>query len=91
VTYSFEVIGGNPGDIVPVLIATSLSSFGSDTTHGIGFAVIHVPTIKEVQVLKYLTLQTEFPQFVCTLRLCGTDSRKSRLPFIGVDLRKRRH
>ena len=37
-TYSFEVIGGNPGDIVPVLIATSLSSLGSDPSHGIGFA-----------------------------------------------------
>lgn len=43
-TYSFEVIGGNPGDIVPVLIATSLSSLGSDPTHGIGFAELSVHT-----------------------------------------------
>ena len=44
VTYSFEVIGGNPSDIVPVLIATSLSSLGSDPTHGIGFAELSVHT-----------------------------------------------
>ena len=43
-TYSFEVIGGNPGDIVPVLIATSLSSLGSDPSHGIGFAELSVHT-----------------------------------------------
>ena len=30
VTYSFQVIGGNPGDIVPILIATNLSSSGTD-------------------------------------------------------------
>ena len=33
VTYSFEVTGGNSGDIVPILIATSLTSAGSDPTH----------------------------------------------------------
>src|SRR4051794_1764857 len=43
-TYSFAVIGGNPGDIVPVLIATSLSSLGSDPSHGIGFAELSVHT-----------------------------------------------
>ena len=43
-TYSFEVTGGNPGDIVPVLIATSLSSLGSDPSHGIGFAELSVHT-----------------------------------------------
>jgi hypothetical protein len=43
-TYSFEVIGGNPGDIVPILIATSLSTLGSDPTHGIGFAELSVHT-----------------------------------------------
>jgi protein-L-isoaspartate O-methyltransferase len=43
-TYSFEVIGGNPGDIVPVLIATSLSALGSDPSHGIGFAELSVHT-----------------------------------------------
>ncbi len=43
-TYSFEVIGGNPGDIVPVLIATSLSTLGSDSSHGIGFAELSVHT-----------------------------------------------
>ncbi len=44
VTYSFEVTGGNPGDIVPVLIATSLATFGSDPQHGIGFAELLVHT-----------------------------------------------
>src|SRR6185295_65410 len=43
-TYSFEVIGGNPGDIVPVLIATNLSTIGSDPTHGVGFAELSVHT-----------------------------------------------
>ena len=43
-TYSFEVTGGNPGDVVPVLIATSLSSLGSDPSHGIGFAELSVHT-----------------------------------------------
>ena len=43
-TYSFEVIGGNPGDIVPLLIATSLSTVGSDPSHGIGFAELSVHT-----------------------------------------------
>src|SRR5262249_25578822 len=42
VTYSFEVIGGSPGDIVPLLIATNLSSLGSDSTHGIGFPGLSV-------------------------------------------------
>jgi hypothetical protein len=43
-TYSFEIIGGNSGDLVPLLIATSLSTFGSDTTHGVGFAELFVHT-----------------------------------------------
>ena len=43
-TYSFEVIGGNPGDIVPVLITTSLSTIGTDLSHGIGFAEMSVHT-----------------------------------------------
>jgi hypothetical protein len=44
VTYSFAVTGGNPGDIVPILIATNLSSLGSDPSHGIGFAELSVHT-----------------------------------------------
>jgi hypothetical protein len=43
-TYSFQVIGGNPGDIVPILIATNLLSSGSDPTHGVGFAELSVHT-----------------------------------------------
>jgi len=42
VTYAFAVIGGNPGDIVPIRIATNLSSQGTDSTHGIGFAELAV-------------------------------------------------
>jgi len=44
VSYSFEVTGGNPGDIVPILIAASLTSSGSDPTHGIGQAILSVHT-----------------------------------------------
>ena len=44
VRYSFQVIGGNPGDIVPILIATSLSSAGTDLNLGIGFAALNVHT-----------------------------------------------
>jgi len=43
-TYSFQVIGGNAGDIVPILIATNLFSSGTDPTHGIGFAELSVHT-----------------------------------------------
>jgi len=44
VTYSFQVTGGDPGDVVPILIATNLFSSGSDPTHGIGFAELSVHT-----------------------------------------------
>jgi hypothetical protein len=44
VTYSLAVTGGNPGDFAPILIATSLSTVGTDTTHGIGFAEMLVHT-----------------------------------------------
>ncbi len=40
--YSFEVIGGNPGDQVPLLISTNLSSLGS--ADALGFASIAVGT-----------------------------------------------
>jgi len=43
-TYSFEVIGGSPDDLVPILIATNLSTLGSDSSHGIGFAELSVHT-----------------------------------------------
>ena len=38
IVYSFEVIGGDPGDIVPILILASLFTNGTDPDHGIGFA-----------------------------------------------------
>lgn len=40
--YSFEVVGGNPGDQVPLLIFTNL--FSSETGNGYGFAEIGVNT-----------------------------------------------
>jgi len=44
VVYSFEVIGGNPGDIVPILILANLFTIGTDPVHGIGFAELIVHT-----------------------------------------------
>jgi hypothetical protein len=38
------VAGGNRGNIVPVLIATTLSSFGTDSTHRTWFAEVSVHT-----------------------------------------------
>ena len=39
--YSFEIVGGNPGDQVPLLIFTNLSTFVS-TTGGNGYAFAEV-------------------------------------------------
>jgi hypothetical protein len=44
VRYFFEVTGGNPGDVVPILISISLSSTGSDPSLGIGFAGLNLHT-----------------------------------------------
>jgi hypothetical protein len=41
--YSFEVVGGTPGDRVPLLIATALSA-SSPTPHGSAFAAIAITT-----------------------------------------------
>ena len=65
VTYSFQVIGGNPGDIVPILIATNLSSLGTDPTHGSGFAELSVHT----------GAAGDSFVVVCSNATCGTTSR----------------
>jgi hypothetical protein len=43
-TYSFQVAGGNPGDIVPIMIATNLSSDASSLDHAFGMAQARVDT-----------------------------------------------
>jgi hypothetical protein len=43
-TYSFEVVGGNPGDVVPIEIATNLSSSASSLDHAFGQAQLSVST-----------------------------------------------
>ena len=62
-TYSFQVIGGNPGDVVPLLIATSLTTTGTDPTLGIGFAALTVTTS---------AVGTRTLIAVCTDGTCGT-------------------
>lgn len=62
-TYSFAVIGGNPGDLVPISIATSLTTTGTDPNLGIGFAVVTVTT----NAGGTTTLEA-----VCTNATCGT-------------------
>lgn len=59
--YSFQVIGGTPGDVVPILIAGSLSSNGSSFSHAYGFAevVVHTSFGNTSEV-------------VCTNGTCGT-------------------
>jgi hypothetical protein len=60
-TYSFQVAGGNPGDVVPLLITTNLTSNGSSISHAYGFAEI--------------VIQTSFGTtsvVVCTDGTCGT-------------------
>ena len=43
--YEFQVTGGNPGDVVPLLIATSLDTVGRDGVHAWGFASINVGNV----------------------------------------------
>src|SRR5215831_17839437 len=62
-TYSFQVIGGSPGDIVPLLIATTLTTTGSDLSLGIGFAALTVTT----SAVGTMTLKA-----VCSDGTCGT-------------------
>ncbi len=38
VQYGFEVVGGNPGDVVPILVATNLSTTGSSEFNALGHA-----------------------------------------------------
>lgn len=63
VSYSFQVIGGNPGDVVPILIATTLITIGTDPTLGIGFAALTVNTS---------AVGTKTLMAVCTDGTCGT-------------------
>lgn len=44
VRYSFQVTGGTPGEIVPVLIAASLATSGTSTTLTNAFALLTVST-----------------------------------------------
>jgi hypothetical protein len=59
--YSFQVNGGNPGDVVPILISTSLTANASSFSHAYGFAevVIHTGFGNSSEV-------------VCTNGTCGT-------------------
>jgi len=43
-TYSFQITGGNPGDQVPILIATDLDTSASSASHAYGFASLYVST-----------------------------------------------
>jgi hypothetical protein len=61
VKYSFQVVGGNPGDIVPILIATSLTSNASSFGAAYGFAETVVST-------SFGTIS----EVVCTNDTCGT-------------------
>jgi PEP-CTERM motif len=42
--YSFQVVGGNPGDQIPILISTNLTSNGSSFSHAYGFAEMVITT-----------------------------------------------
>jgi K319L-like, PKD domain len=44
VTYAFQVTGGNLGDTVPILIRTSLSATGTDTSLSVAFAALTIHT-----------------------------------------------
>lgn len=61
--YSFQVVGGTPGDVVPILIATNLTSSASSFSHAYGFA----------QVLVHTAFGTGF-ETVCTNGTCGTSA-----------------
>jgi len=63
VSYSFQVIGGNPGDVVPILIETTLTTIGTDPTRGVGFAALTVNTS---------AVGTRTLMAVCTDGTCGT-------------------
>jgi hypothetical protein len=67
VTYSFQVIGGTVGDIVPILIATTLNTTSSGPTDlAIGFASLGVQT----SAIGSATLKA-----VCTDGSCGTSAK----------------
>lgn len=44
ITYSFEVVGGTPGQLVPLIIATNLSGTATSVSHADGFASLTVQT-----------------------------------------------
>jgi hypothetical protein len=59
--YSFQVNGGNPADVVPILISTSLTSNASSFSHAYGFAEVVIHTgFGDTSVV------------VCTNGTCGT-------------------
>jgi len=67
INYSFQVIGGNPGDVVPILIDTTLTTISSGPAAlAIGFASLTVNT----GVVGTTTLKA-----VCTDGSCGTTDR----------------
>ena len=43
-SYSFQVVGGNPGDIVPIMISTNLSSSATSLDHAFAMAQTRVDT-----------------------------------------------
>ena len=59
---SFEVIGGDPGDIVPILILANLFTTGTDPVHGIGFG----------EVLAHTGAAGDVLIAVCSNATCGT-------------------
>lgn len=63
VKYSFQVVGGQPGDVVPILITTNLSTTATSFGHSFGFAetVIH-------------SGQGDKSVVVCTNGTCGTNA-----------------
>ena len=61
-TYSFEVLGGSPGDIVPIFIATTLATTGTDPSHAFGFATLQVHT----------GAAADISLAVCSNASCGT-------------------
>jgi hypothetical protein len=63
ISYSFAVTGGHPGDVVPILISTSLNTTGTDPTLGVGFAALTITTS---------AVGTRTLIAVCTDGSCGT-------------------
>jgi hypothetical protein len=56
--YSFEVVGGSPGDVVPLLIFANLSTSVSSGGDGLGFSEILVSTALSTNVGEVVCAQT---------------------------------